>query len=327
MTASFNKSTTSQEWMDMQKRYMESLINAQNTFANNSMNNKYPFGNYQRRTDDMFQQWQAGMMGGGMNNPNFAADMFQQQFSNAGREFMDSMNRFNGSGQMKTPDQLAMEWGAKMHDMLGEIMNSNGCPLNSFDPLDFLASIPGLGASREKQEMLAELYKRWSYFQQVSFVYYQGMAKIGMEANMAWSDYLINPPEDAEPLETPREIFNMWVRISEKVYSKYAASEEYMNAYGNMINAYSAYKSQLNKVADSVMDQFNLPTRTELDSVHKYVTQLKKDNAAMKKELKEIKAALGLKKKAPAKEAAKKTVAAKATTAKKTNTTAKKGKK
>jgi len=296
MKSSSNQSTNTKEWIEMQKQYLESLINAQNAFANNSMNNKYPFGFAQRRADNMFQQWQNEMFNGGMNNPNFAADMFRNQFASSNKDFFDAFNRFNGQGTMKTPDQVAVEWGMKMQEMLAEIMNNNGSiPLSSMDPLNFIASIPGVGPNRLKQEMLADLYKKWSYFQQTSFIYFQGIAKIAMEANMAWSDYVINPPEDAEPLETPRQIVDKWIAISEKTYAKYALSEEYMTLYGNTINALSAYKAQLNKVMDSVMDEFGLPTRKELDSVHKYVTQLKRDNAAMKKELQEIKTAMGMK--------------------------------
>jgi len=235
-----------------------------------------------------------------MGGNTFGADMFRHQFTDSGRGFLDMMNRMNGSGDTRKPEQVAMEWAERMRRILVDILDGKKDPMTAFDPLDFFASLPGLGSDREKQEEMNQLYKKWTAFQKASFAYYQGMAKIGLDATQAFFDYIINTPEGEKPLETSREILNKWVEISEGTYRKYAHSEDYMKLYGDTINALSEFQAQLNKVLDGILEKFNLPTRKEIDSLHKYVHDVKVENHKLRAEIKEIKAAINLNKKTSA---------------------------
>ncbi|MBI1215451.1 MAG: hypothetical protein GC185_06510 [Alphaproteobacteria bacterium] len=199
----------------------------------------------------------------------------------------------------------------------------------TFDPFGFCASLPGLGYTREKQEDLGQLYKHWVDFEAMARKYNASMAKVGAEAVQKFQSYLADPPEGAEPLNSLKQIYGKWVDICEDVYAGHALSDDYTAVYGEVVNALMTYKKKLHEIVDDMVEQMNLPTREEVDSLHKRVHELRRENLKMRKELAEIRGKLGIKKPAPAKAAAakpapaKKAKAAKKPAAKKS---AKKGK-
>ena len=158
----------------------------------------------------------------------------------------------------------------------------------SFDPFGFYASLPGIGYTREKQESWNHLYKLWVAFNAEVRKYNGAMAQVGLEAVHKFQDYVANPPQGSEPLKSLKEIYGKWVDVCEEVYAKYAMSEEYTRVYGEVVNALMAYKGQANKLMDDLADQFNLPTRTEVDSLHERLHALRRDNIELRKAIDEI---------------------------------------
>jgi hypothetical protein len=104
-----------------------------------------------------------------------------------------------------------------------------------------------------------------------------------------------NPPEGAKPLESLKDIYVKFVDVSEEVFAEFALSEDYTKLYGEVVNALMAYKKQLHDISDELMEQVNLPNRAEVDSLHKRVHELRRENLQLKKDVAEIKAAVGLK--------------------------------
>jgi class III poly(R)-hydroxyalkanoic acid synthase PhaE subunit len=160
--------------------------------------------------------------------------------------------------------------------------------MNAFDPFGFYASLPGIGYTREKQDAWNDLYKRWIAFNAEVRKYNGAMAQVGLEAVHKFQDYVSNPPQGTEPLKSLKEIYGKWVDVCEEVYAKYAVSEEYTRLYGEVVNALMAYKGQANKLMDDLADQFNLPTRTEVDSLHQRLHALRRENIELRKAVDEI---------------------------------------
>lgn len=158
----------------------------------------------------------------------------------------------------------------------------------NFDPFGFYASLPGIGYTREKQDSWNLLYKLWTEFEQQTRKYNAAMAQVGIEAVQKFQDYAANPPQGAEPLKSLKEVYAKWVDICEDVYARYAVSEEYTKTYGEVVNALMAFKGQVNVLTDDIADQFNLPTRTEVDSLHQRLHQLRRENIELRKAVDEI---------------------------------------
>jgi class III poly(R)-hydroxyalkanoic acid synthase PhaE subunit len=143
--------------------------------------------------------------------------------------------------------------------------------------------LPGLGYTREKQEQMNDLFRLWIDFRHKTNAYDAGMAKIGLEAVKKFQDWLSNPPEGHEPVTTLKGVYAKWIDACEDIYAQYAMSEEYSRLYGESVNALMSLKKQQNALMDDIADQFNLPSRQEVDSLHKQMHALKRELAGLKK--------------------------------------------
>lgn len=158
----------------------------------------------------------------------------------------------------------------------------------NFDPFGFYASLPGIGYTREKQDSWNLLYKLWTEFDAQTRKYNAAMAQVGIEAVQKFQEYVANPPAGAPTLSSLKEVYAKWVDVCEDVYAKYAMSEEYTKLYGEVVNALMAFKGQVNVLTDDIADQFNLPTRTEVDSLHQRLHALRRENIELRKAIDEI---------------------------------------
>lgn len=157
-----------------------------------------------------------------------------------------------------------------------DMMRGSG---RAFDPLDQLASLPGLGYLREKHEEFARLYKAWQAHEAAQQKYNAEMLRIMLEALARFETSIAAPDK---PFTSLKDVYAHWVNISEDVYARFAASPAHTAIYGEVVNTLSAVKRELSVVVDQWAAQMNLPTRAEVDSLHQRMHD-------MKRELREIK--------------------------------------
>jgi polyhydroxyalkanoate synthesis regulator phasin len=284
---------SAQDWFKGQQQYWDSWFDQQRKFFAGASPGAAPsFSGPQGQWAELLKVWQSAVSGTGQNAPDLGA--FQQQFTKAGETYLNMMQQFyQGTGQAKTLEQMTKEWAESLQKFFGGAMaggkDFSGFakdPMSAVDPLNFFASFPGIGYSREKQEQLNHLYQQWSVFEAKFREYNNSMGKVGLEAVQKFQAYVANPPQGAEPLSSLKEVYAKWVDICEEIYAKYAMTEEYTTVYGDVVNALMSFKKQQNKMLDDAMDQLNLPTRAEVDSLHERLHALRREVAALKAELK-----------------------------------------
>jgi polyhydroxyalkanoate synthesis regulator phasin len=314
------KSAQNNDWFRSSQQYWDTWFEAQRkTFG------EQPSG-FQAPWAEFFKEWQNTVSRTQSSNNT---EQFQQYFAKAGETYLNMMQQFyQGTGQAKPLDQMAKEWTDGLQKFFSGAFQTNTQPFDpadiytkwtsgfqpqqaqdpfaAFDPLGFFASMPGIGYTREKQEKLNHLYQQWAEYESKSRAYNAGMAKVGMEAVQKFQEYLASPPKDAEPLKSLKEVYAKWVDVCEEIYARYAMTEEYTKLYGEVVNALMTFKKQQNKMTDDMMDQFNLPTRQEVDSLHERLHALRREVAELKAALKPKPAAAAPKAEKPAKKGKKK---------------------
>jgi U3 small nucleolar ribonucleoprotein component len=102
--------------------------------------------------------------------------------------------------------------------------------------------------------------------------------------------------------------------ISEEHYAEFAMGEEYQALYGDMVNRLMIMRRHYGEIADDYLRTMNLPNTREIDTMQERLQQVRRDNFALKKEIREIKAMLKQMNSRP-EPAAKKAPAVKATPA------------
>lgn len=325
------------DWFQAQQQYWDAWFQGQRQFFE-QQNAGNPAAGLSGQWETFFREWQNLTTGNGNNVPG--ADSYRQFFTQAGKGFLDMMEQFCQSSATTAPEDTLKAWTDNMQKFWGGILQQNTQPFDAnaqfksfaetftaagpafwsdlfknavpgqshpntatgflLDPFGFYASMPGVGYTREKQEHINLLYRLWIDYEGQMRKYNTEMTKVGLQALQQFQTYIATPPEGAETLESLKDIYIKFVDISEEVYAEFALSDEYTKMYGDVVNALSAYKKQLHTIADDVMEQVNLPNRQEIDSLHKRVHELRRENIQQRKDIEALKAAVGLTETKPA---------------------------
>lgn len=318
------KPSQGQDWLDSQKDQWDKWFADQRAALDARLDS---FNGMQSQWDGLFKDWRrsaGAAMSGGQTSAPPRPDAFAQHFARAGQDYLSMMQHFaNGSAAQK-PEETLQNWMGNMQRFFemslmqqahatdpaalsrafaeGLIQLSPalwesffrqpsaaapGRHAGMFDPLGVFAEMPGIGYTREKQEHAARLYQQWTEYETAARRYYAEMTKVGLLALSRFQEYLQNPPRDAKPLSSLKDIYAKWVDVCEEVYARYAMSEDYTRLYGEVVNHQMALRKQVNDMIDEAAAQMNLPTRKEVDSLHMRVHEMRRENARLRKMMEE----------------------------------------
>jgi len=150
--------------------------------------------------------------------------------------------------------------------------------------LDRFLSIPGVGYSRESQEQYQHLGRLVLDYQKAMGEYAASMSQLAMRS----VERLRKKLEEAEePVTSVRALYNLWVDACEDEYADLTMSEEYAEIYGRMVNALMALKRQGAQMVDETLEGFNMPTRREVNTLHRRLQETRREMRALRSALEE----------------------------------------
>jgi class III poly(R)-hydroxyalkanoic acid synthase PhaE subunit len=82
-----------------------------------------------------------------------------------------------------------------------------------------------------------------------------------------------------------RELYDLWVECGEKVYAQVAHSEAYAKLQAQVGNAAIKLRAKQQAVIERGLKYFDLPTRAELNTVHKQMRELRERLASLEAQL------------------------------------------
>jgi poly(hydroxyalkanoate) synthase III subunit E len=136
-------------------------------------------------------------------------------------------------------------------------------------------NMPALGPTREQQES------------------WQRLLQLGMRCTQAqlqlsgqWNDIVGRSLRELGERLAPRlssgtppgsmkEVYDLWVEAAEGVYAQAARGAAFVQAQAELTNALSQLRSAQRELVEEWTKQFDLPTRAELNSIHKQLRELK----------------------------------------------------
>jgi class III poly(R)-hydroxyalkanoic acid synthase PhaE subunit len=134
---------------------------------------------------------------------------------------------------------------------------------------------PALGPGREQQESLQRLAQL-------------GMrcAQAQMQVGAQWNDIIGKALRELGERLAPRlksgaapasmkEVYELWVDSAENVYAQAARAGAFVQAQAELTNATSLLRSAQRELLEEWARQFDLPTRSELNSIHQQLRDLK----------------------------------------------------
>lgn len=135
--------------------------------------------------------------------------------------------------------------------------------------LDQLLRMPGIGHTREHQEALQELSRLWLSYEQAYGEYAAHCAETASRSVARLRDRLQSEFASGGGPASIRALYDAWVVCSEEVHAERVATQDYMKLHGRLVNALMAYRRQAGKLMDEWAKATNMPTREEVDALHR----------------------------------------------------------
>ena len=238
------------------------------------------FSGGQSNASDITSEWKKalGIEGGAFSNP--FESMFQQM-SGHGANGMDQWMK------------QAAPWMDAMRGEFGGMFN-----------------MPAFGLQREQQERWQALGKSQMEYQKAMSGYNAQLMECGKRAFAKFEDKLAERSEPGRQLDSTRALFDLWIDAAEESWAEVAMTPEFRSAYGDLVNAQSRMRAGVQGEVERTTGMFGMPTRTEVNSSHKKVTQLERDLRELKERLAALEASASAKASAPSKAATSKPVPA-----------------
>ena len=139
---------------------------------------------------------------------------------------------------------------------------------------DLLGRLPPIGLAREQTEAWRELAAAHARCQQIENELRTVLLKVQFDALDLLSERIRERPA-ADPIDGFRALYDLWVECGEQVYGKLAHSEAYSKLQAELGNATMKVRSRMQSVIEHALKQFDLPSRSELNSLHRQVRELR----------------------------------------------------
>ncbi len=151
--------------------------------------------------------------------------------------------------------------------------------------LGTLAQMPLLGSTREFNHTLIQTFDAWAKLYPTNTDYQLLIAEIQLQSFAELMRELNLLAAKGEKIEDWQQFQQLWSRVADKVFEQAFCSEDNLKVRGRLINATNHYKLRQQELMEMWMNSINLPTRSEVDEVHKTIYELRKEVKTLKKTL------------------------------------------
>jgi hypothetical protein len=135
---------------------------------------------------------------------------------------------------------------------------------------------PALGWSRDYQSIVQRMLEIGGQFQHRYAEFLKQSADVSAQALHATQQRTAADPRLAS---SPAAAYEAWIDGAEAAYSQAAHGEAFARSLGELCNLLSAFKVERGRLLDALARHLDLPSRTEVDSLHRQVREL---NAAVR---------------------------------------------
>ncbi|HEY8010902.1 MAG TPA: class III poly(R)-hydroxyalkanoic acid synthase subunit PhaE [Rudaea sp.] len=170
--------------------------------------------------------------------------------------------------------------------------------------------VPAFGVGREHQEHYQKTALAFVEYQQALKNYNALMLKASQRGFELFEGKLAERSEPGRSIDSLRALYDLWVDAAEEAYAEVALSDEFAKVYGELANAQMRARAQIQAEVERVSTDLGMPTRSELNGVHKRLHDLRRelrdggraqaDNGAHEAEIAALQAEVKQLKRAPA---------------------------
>ena len=136
---------------------------------------------------------------------------------------------------------------------------------------------PAFGFTREHQEHYQRTAVAFVDYQQALRNYNALLLKASERGFALLEDKLAERSEPGRAIDSPRALYDLWVDAAEEAYAEVALSDEFAKAHGELANTQMRMRAQVHAEVERIGTDLGMPTRTELNSVHQRLHDLRRE--------------------------------------------------
>jgi len=199
---------------------------------------------------------------------------------------------------VKGLQKLAQLWAELLPQSLDMSRIASGDDSVLFEPINFYWNIyektvgsflqsPTLGYTREFNHKLLGGFDSWINFYKASFDYQLVLLNVWAKAFDELMRELATSEEKSRTIQNWRQFLQVWSSVVDQAFAQTFRLEDALESRGKFLNAAMTYRLHQQQLMEVFLKINNLPTRSEVDEVHRSIYELRKEVKSLKKALAE----------------------------------------
>ena len=146
---------------------------------------------------------------------------------------------------------------------------------------------PSLGYSREFNNKLFKSFDAWINFYKANFEYQVVLVDVWLKALEELTRELASFTEKGETLQNWQQFLQVWSSVFDRVFAQTFRSVDALEVQGKFLNSALTYKLHQQQLIEVFLKMYDLPTRSEVDEIHRSIYEMRKEIKSLKKALAE----------------------------------------
>ena len=148
-----------------------------------------------------------------------------------------------------------------------------------------MADAPRLADLFDVERRSAGVMRRWTELRQRSLEHQQVVLQVWMQAAQSYSTALAGRSGGLEP----KQAMALWAEIGNRLMLEAQRSEAFLSSQRAMIRASTELHLAQSELSEHIGKQFGLPTRSEVDDLHRSMTEMRRELRRTRRELETVK--------------------------------------
>jgi class III poly(R)-hydroxyalkanoic acid synthase PhaE subunit len=236
----FPKVESGDNWQDVLIKYTEEMREQLSSFSSS----------YLKSSKDITELWQ----------------LYMQEMQQFSKLWLDPLSLSMGTmGKALTGKSSALielnnfYWNLLYEETFGSLMQT-----------------PLLGPTRDFNGKLLAGFDAWKDLYQASIDYQLILADIQVRSFEALMKELVSRAEKGEQVKDWKEFQIVWTQVADDIFANAFCQEDNLKIRGNFLNSLNIYRIKQQEILDLSLKIMNLPTRKEIDEIHKSVYEFRK---------------------------------------------------
>ena len=148
-----------------------------------------------------------------------------------------------------------------------------------------LVQSPLLGPTRELNGQILKGFDAWVNLYRATIDYQIVLSNVQIRSFEALMKELVSKAEKGEKIDNWQQLQMLWSTVADDVFAKEFCDEKNLKIRGKFLNALNTYRVHQQDLMELGMKMMNIPSRLEVDEMHKSIYELRKEVKSLKKAL------------------------------------------